>query len=286
MTRLALTVILSFCCPSIALAGPTSKAAQEVAELLFKKGSKEVVEHGVQAFARKVETVALKHGDDVFHAVKAVGPKALPLIETHGARAAKILGKHGEHGVWIVSRPRALNLVAKHGEDAVGVLVKHPGVAEELVERVGHSAIHAFSAIGPQSGRRLAMLAEGEASHLATNPKLLDVVARFGDTGMSFVWKHKAALAVSAVLASFLLDPEPYISGAKELSTVVAETTLKPLAEVPGKAIESVAHDAMPQVARKTNWSVVIPFGITALCGLIAWLVLHKRRLKLLPSNG
>jgi hypothetical protein len=294
MIRIAILSGLLLFWPSTASAGPTAKAAQEVAEFLFKKGSKEVAEHGVQAFARKVETAALKHGDDVIRAVKTVGPKALPMIETHGARAAKILGTHGEHGaVWIVSRPRAMNLVAKHGDDAVSALVKHPGVAEELAEKVGHAAIHAFHAIGPQSGRRLAMLAEGETAHLATSPKLLGVIARYGDDAMNFVWRHKGTLAVSAALAAFLADPEPFITGAKDITAVVGENAIKPvaeataktatavvenavkpLAEAPGKAIES----AMPEVAKTTNWTVVIPLGIACLAGLIGFRIWVKRK--------
>lgn len=135
--------------------------------------------------------------------------------------------------------------------------VKHPGVAEPLVEKAGASAISAFTAIGPQAGRRLAILAEGEAAHVVTNPKVLDVIARFGDAGMSFVWKHKRPLAVSACLTAFIADPEPFINGTKDITKVIAETTLKPLAETPAKVLESTAQHAMPAVARSTNWTVV-----------------------------
>ena len=263
-------------------AGPKSKAAQETAEYLFKKGSKEVVEHGVEAFAKKVETIAVKHGDDVFRAVKAVGPQALPLIEragTHGGWAAKILATHGEHGaVLIVSRPSAMSLVAKHGEVAAVALIKHPGIAEPLVEKAGGSAIAALTAVGPQAGRRLAILAERETAHIATHPKVLEVIARFGDRAMDFVWKHKGALAVTATLAAFVADPDPFITGGRDITKVVAENVAKPLAEASGRAAETAAGQIAPEVGKNTNWTVVFIAIVGGLAAVVGWRVWLNRR--------
>jgi hypothetical protein len=271
-----------------ARAGPTSKVAQEVAEYLFRKGSKEVIEHGVEAFARKIEAFAVKHGEDVFLAVKALGAKALPLIEqagAHGTQAAKILAKHGEHGaVWVVSRPRAMNLVVKHGEGVASALVKHPGIAETLIEKTGSHAIAAFTAVGPQAGRRLAILAEGEAAHVATNPKVLEVVARYGEAGMAFIWKHKGALAVTATLAVFLADPEPFIKGAKDITQIAAENAIKPLAEATGRAAESAVEKVAPEVGKNTNWTVVILASLGGLA-VVIMLRIWLRRSAVIPFN-
>ncbi len=275
---LAVTILCLFAATP-AWAGSKSKAAQEAAEYLFKQGSKEVVEHGVEAFARKVETIAMKHGDDVFRAVKAVGPQALPLIEragSHGGRAAKILATHGEHAaVLVVSRPSAMSLVAKHGDVAALALVKHPGIAEPLVEKAGGSAIAALTAVGPQAGRRLAILAEGETAHIATHPKVLEVIARFGDRAMDFVWKHKGSLVVTAALAAFVADPEPFITGGRDITKIVAENAVKPLAEASGRAAENAAAQIAPEVGRNTNWTVVFIAavgGLAIVVGLRMWL--------------
>jgi hypothetical protein len=265
-----------------AWAGPKELAAKELAQLFVKKGSKEVIEHGAEAFARRIESMAVRHGDEVFHALKAVGPKGLPLIEKAGAnggKAAKVLARHGEKGaVWIVERPQAMNLVAKHGESAAAALVKHPGIAEPLIEKAGAPAVSALSAVGPRSARRLAMMAEGEAAQVATHPKVLDVIARWGEPAAEFVWKHKGALAVGTVLTAFFMEPEKFIDGTKHLTEIVATNAVRPLAETPGKVLTSIAEKTTPEIARNTNWSAVIPFGIGTLTALTGWFIWLNRR--------
>lgn len=279
--RNLLVIALALMAPGPVVADVKSKLAQEAAGFLFKKGSKEVIEHGVAAFARKVESVALKHGDDVFHAVKAIGPKALPMIEkagVDGAKAAKVMAKYGEKGlVHVVERPSAMKLVASHGDDVAAALVKHPGVAEPFIEKVGASAIPALTAVGPRSARRLAIMAEGEAAKVAADPKLLGVIARFGEPAAEFVWKHKKALAVGAVLAAFLAEPQKFINGTKDITAIVADSAIKPLAEAPGKVLSSFAEKTTPEIARHANWTLIIPLGMGIVAGT-AILLWAKRR--------
>ena len=54
------------------------------------------------------------------------------------------------------------------------------------------------------------------------------MVRRHGDSAMDFIWRHKGALAVTGILATFLADPRPYFSGAREL---VVEPVVQPIAE-------------------------------------------------------
>jgi len=44
------------------------------------------------------------------------------------------------------------------------------------------------------------------------------VIRQYGDEAMEFIWKNKGALAGSAVLISFLNNPQAYISGAMVLA--------------------------------------------------------------------
>ena len=76
-----------------------SQAAKEVAEYVLQRFGRQVVREGSEALARKIELAAARHGDEVFEAVRKVGPRALPLVEeagAHGSQAARIMAQHGE----------------------------------------------------------------------------------------------------------------------------------------------------------------------------------------------
>ena len=51
--------------------------------MLQRFGRQSVLE-GTEAFARKIEAAAARHGDEIFEAVRKVGPRALPLVEEAG----------------------------------------------------------------------------------------------------------------------------------------------------------------------------------------------------------
>jgi hypothetical protein len=260
---LAIVAGLALATPN-AFAQAKAKLSQETAEFVLRKFGREAAKDGVSALARRIERVAITHGDDVFKAVRLVGPRGLHLIEEAGAHSrqvARLLAVHGEHGaVFVASRPRAMQLVLRHGEEAAAALVKSRGVALPAVESLGKPAIRAFQAIGsPQNARRLAMMASegGELARIGRTPEILAVIEKYGDKAMQFVWRHKGELAVTAALAAFLAEPEPFINGAKDITQAVA----KPLAEVPAIA----AREGAAEVARKTNWTIVFLAIIAAL---------------------
>ncbi|HWG41149.1 MAG TPA: hypothetical protein VN688_00065 [Gemmataceae bacterium] len=262
-----------------AAAGGKSKAAQEAAEFVLRKFGKEAAKDGASALARRIERAAVAHGDDVFKAVRLTGPRSLHLIEeagVHSKQVARLLAIHGEQGaVYVASRPKALQLVLRHGEGAAAALVKSRGVALPAVESLGKPAIRAFQAIGsPRNARRLAMMAAdgGELARIGRTPELLAVIEKFGDKAMQFIWNHKGALAVTATLAAFLAQPEPFINGAKEIT----QTVVKPLAEVPAIA----AREGTAEVARTTNWTLVFLAFIAALALLAAarWRLFSRSR--------
>jgi hypothetical protein len=273
---LAALAVLALAAPPAAADGK-SKAAQETAEFVLRKFGKEAAKDGASALARRIERAAVTHGDDVFKAVRLAGPRGLHLIEEAGAHSrqvARLLAVHGEHGaVFVASRPRAMQLVLRHGEEAAAALVKSRGVALPAVESLGKPAIRAFQAIGSaQNARRLAMMASegGELARIGRTPEVLAVIEKYGDKAMQFVWRHKGALAVTATLAAFLAEPEPFINGARDITQVVA----KPLAEVPAIA----AREGAAEVARKTNWTLIF-LGIIA-----ALMLLAGARWRIIPS--
>jgi len=268
---------------SPAYADVKSKAAQEAAEYLMQRFVGQVAKEGVETLTRKIEDYAARHGEDFYQAIRKVGPQAFQLVEEAGEQApqaVRVLSRFGEDGaVWVASRPKAMNLVVQHGEEAAAALVKHQGIAEPVIEQLGMPAVKALEAVGAQGGRRLAMLASegGELAATERMPELLAVIAKYGDPAMDFVWKHKGVLGSGVALVAFLADPEPFITGAKDITKVLAENTVKPLAEVPA----TVAREAAGEAARGTNWTIV--FGLIVV--VAASLVAFRMRLKSTPKN-
>ena len=117
-----------------------------------------------------------------------------------------------------ISKPKKLAIFIKHGDSAADALLKHPGIADNLIGGYGDEAVGALNSISRKSAQRLSMAADdGLLTATEQSAELLPVIRRYGDEAMDFIWKNKGSLAVATVLASFLADPEPYITGAKEL---------------------------------------------------------------------
>ena len=222
-----------------------TKAAREAAEYSMKKFGKEVAGEGAEALSKRIATAAARHGDDLISAVRRVGPKALHLADDAGEQAPrvlKLLSRHGDDAVvWVAKRPKALGLLSKYGDEAAEVLIKHKGVAEPLIENLGGPAVKALGAVGPQGGRRLAMMVDGgEIAAIGHSPELLSVIAKHGDKAMNFIWRNKGALAVGTTLTAFLANPEPFISGTNQLASTVAENAVKPVVQETVKAVSAL----------------------------------------------
>ena len=230
-------------------------ALRETIEYVTKKFSKEAAEEGVEAFSRKVEQLAARHGDDALQAVRNVGPRALRIAEEageHGAAAVRAMSRYGDDGVvWIARRPQGLELATKYGDDAAAALVKHQGIAEKMIAEGGEAAVRALRAVDtPQAIRLAQMAADPATAALARNGQLLDVVARYGDRAMDFIWRNKGALTVTAALAAFVSNPQPFLDGTADLAQTVGENVILPLASIPGKVAESAA--------RSLDWTIVV----------------------------
>jgi hypothetical protein len=242
---LILATVVGLVAPSQARADLASKAAQETAEFVLKKFGKKVLTEGTQSFAEKISASALRHGDDVLSAVRRVGPSALSLADDAGEQAPKILkllSKHGDDAaVWVARRPAAMKLMSQYGDDAAEVLIKHKGLAEPVLEKLGAPAVNALGAIGPRGGRRLAMMAEGgELAALGKTPELMQVITRQGDAAMDFIWRNKGPLAVGTTLTAFLANPESFIDGTNQLASTIGESAVKPLVQETGRAISGL----------------------------------------------
>jgi hypothetical protein len=265
----SLALALSLALPLPAQAGLGSKAAGELAEFLMKKFGKEVASEGAERLAGRLVKAAARHGDDVLAAVRKVGPKAIALADDAGVNAPsvlRLLNHYGDDDVRALSRPKGMALVGRYGADAARALIKHKGIAEPLLDSMGMPAVKAINALGPQAGRRLAMMAGDDLAAIGRTPELLEVIARHGDRALDFIWKHKAVLAGSAALAAFLRDPEPFLNGTAELTHAVSESVVKPAAAAvagtlkpgfaaAGDAIRPVIMDAAEATRKFALWA-------------------------------
>jgi len=253
MRRVVTTVALAAVIVAVdavpAFADAKSKLAQEAAEYVMQKFGRQVVREGTETLATRIEVYALRHGDEFYAAIRKVGPTAFRLVEEGGEHAPQViavLSRYGEDGaVWVVSRPRAMQLFLQHGEEAAAVMATTRGVAEPALATFGKPSVGAFKALSTgQNVRRLAMVAEGgELAATGRSTEILDIIAKYGNPAMEFLWRHKEVLASGALLAAFIADPEPYIRGAKDITQVLAENAVRPLEEAAGAAATQAAKN-------------------------------------------
>jgi hypothetical protein len=278
ITALAVAVLLVAAGVGPARADGKSALAREAADYVLQRFGRQAAKEGAEALARKIESYAARHGDEFYVAIRKVGPQAFHLVEEageHAPQAVRALSRYGEEGaVWIVARPKALKLYAEHGEEAAAALLKHQGIAEPVIEQLGQPAMRALGAVGPQNGRRMAMMLEGgELAQIGRTPEMLSVIEKYGDPACDFVWRNKEALTLTVAATAFLADPEPFITGAKDISGIVAENAVKPLAEVP----QTVAKESASEVAKATNWTLVFALVVLAFGSLFAFRMILKR---------
>lgn len=231
-------------------AGVRTKLVREAAEFVSKKFAREAAEEGAERLSKGMLRLASKHGDQVVAAAfRRVGPRAGKIATEageHGGVALRLLATHGDDALPLVMKGSALKAISRYGDDATTAILRHGHVGEQFVEKFAKGGAEALANVSPRNGRRLAMMAaEGQLK-----PELLTVVRKYGDECCEFIWSNKLALATGAVLATFVASPEPYLKGTERLVSKVADTAVKPLAEVP----KVVASEA----AARTNWTPIV----------------------------
>jgi hypothetical protein len=255
-------------------AGVKTTAAKEVAEYVLGKFGKEATDQGVETLARKIEVLAVKHGDDALAAVKKVGPRSFRIMEEageHGPQAIKLMARHGDDAVWVIAKKNRLAIFVKYGDDAAESMMRHGILAEPLIQTMGKPAASALSVVSKQNGRRIAMMArDGALTKIGRTDELLGIVRKHGDAAMEFIWANKGTLTVAAALTAFLANPEPFIDGTADITKTVAENVGQPLASVPGQ----IASEA----ARITNWTLVLSVAVVVVGGLFGTKAWFRKR--------
>ena len=156
-------------------------------------------------------------------------------------------------------RGAASRRAARHVDDAARAVAPHLKFGMTLVP-LARSSSRAMAALAPRNARRLAMLAEdGTLARTGRWSELLAVIERHGDRAMDFVWRHKGALAVTAVLGTFLADPEAFLGGGRELIGGAAQEAAQPIALVAGTAAGRWMNIARSVVVVGLAWLVLVP---------------------------
>lgn len=270
-----ITLLLILTCYSTVQAGVKSKATREAAEYLLEHFGKEVGEESVETLAEKIGGYGTKYGDDAIDAIRKAGPRGFKLLDDAGENAPEVvtlLNRYGNDAVWVASKPRNLAIFVKHGDEAAEAMIKHPGIAEPVIEKFGQPAARAIRSVSSQNARRVAMMADdGSLAATGQADELLEVIGKYGDNAADFIWKHKGALAVATVAAAFLADPQPFIDGTRD----IADVAVRP--------IDSAAKAVGKGIAEGTNWTLVIISITTLLVVLVSlriwkpWKHLHRR---------
>lgn len=271
---------LIFAFSATVFAGVMTKAAKEAAEYVVNKFGKDAAEQGVETLARKIEVLAVKHGDEAFSAAKRVGPRTFQIVEEageNGPQAIKLMARSGSDAIWVVAKKNRMAIFVKYGDDAADAMMKYGEIAEPLITSLGKPATSALNAISTQNGRRLAMMADdGSLASIGKSEELLTVVGKCGDRAMDFIWRNKGALTVAATLTAFIASPEPFLDGTVDISKSVVENVGKPLATVPGQV--------MAEASKNTNWTWVFSV-VAAIVGCIAAFKLWLSHRKSASSN-
>ncbi|MBI2930610.1 MAG: hypothetical protein HYY16_03080 [Planctomycetes bacterium] len=261
-------VVLCFVCvlagASAVQAQPSAarRAVQELLRYLETRFAREVAEEGIERLEGRLVRMVEAYGDDAVAAIRRVGPRVgTAAIDAHGAPAARLLAKWGDDGARLLADEgaTAARVFSRYGDEAVEVMLRHRGVGGRIVEELGEDGVWAARGLGPDGGVQLASLAP-QVRATGRAGEILAVVERFGDRACAFLWRHKGVIFGGALLAAFLSDPEPYLSGVKDL-------VVEPAAELGAEA------------ARRTDWTAVIVAGMVLGVVLIAfrWLVAARR---------
>jgi hypothetical protein len=204
-------------------------AADEAARLLGRQAERTAV----TTLSERIARLAVEHGPETLVAVRRAGPEAIESLERashRGGLVSHLLAAHGSEALVIAREPVLLELVARHGDAAALALVRHPGLARTVIEASGAPGARALAGLSTQNARRLAMLTEdGVLLRMGRQGELLSAIERHGDRAMDFVWRNKGALAVATLLVTFLKDPEPFLSGARELGGGMTHAVAQPV---------------------------------------------------------
>ena len=114
---------------------------------------------------------------------------------------------------------------------------------------------------------------------------LLEVIGKYGEPAMDWIWNHKGTLAGAAAMAAFLAHPEPYLDGTRKLTESVAREVVVPVtskvidggAKVAGSVVSATVEPIVSEAARRIPWGPASLLGILTVGGLGGLALLLRR---------
>ena len=256
-----LGLFLSVGSPSVGVVSPSP-----LARPLLKLVPQRVVRAGrspaVRTSAQRLAALTSRYGPEVRQAVSKVGPAALEVLEQGGPQVAaklRLLAQHGAPALRLVQNPQPWHLVSRSGAAGTEAWLRHGTLVEPLLRTWGRPAAQALNRLSPRSARRLAVVLTEPAFRTSPHAsRLFQVLAERGEAALQFVWRHKGTLAVSAVLVAFLNDPDPFLTGAADLTALAAQHAVAPLTEVPREMVGTLARSVQGKVLLGAGLSLVL----------------------------
>lgn len=199
--------------------------SRETAEYVATKFGLRLSTRKLQTLAARLERLATRYGDEAYTAARKVGPQVFHYVEQageqYGTQVIRLLARYGDEAAWIVQRTPAVTLTSQYGDDAARALIRHGDVAMPVIQAQGAAAARAFAVLQPQNGRRLRIMSDnGSLKQMGRTDEVLEVIFRYGDRAMEFIWKHRKPLTFATTLAAFLKDPEPFLDGVKDITQI------------------------------------------------------------------
>ena len=245
-----------------------------------------VLEEAGEEASRQFLEIVARRGDQAVDVLWQAHRRGIPALQ--------MVGRYGEDAVEMLTNPRAARLIQKHGADVAGALIRHGDRALDLIETYGDDAARLLRQLDAEEASRLYALLKG-SSKLPLDRQQTQLLwkrlRQYGKPLLEFMWQHRKELAVAGVLAAFLANPEPFVTGARDLAEVIAENTLKPLAETPQKVLAPLTEAAArlgAKVGERTHWTTVFALAIAAATIVVLtwlWFVYRARR-QTVPQTG
>lgn len=232
--RLVCLLTASFSFFSINIhAGVTTKAIQEIIEVVEKTAQKKLTAKISSEFAQDIEKIVSKYGSQSIPFIKSFGKEGIKILENidefAGKKIIKLFEKIGNDTYYIINDATKLKLFLKYGDDAAEILLKFPGIADDIIQEFGAKGLKALQNITNREDAAKLALILSETNAKKWTDEIFEIIEKFGQKGLDFIWKNKGKLFLAGVGYSFFNNPEPYING---MTTLVGDKVIEPIIKV------------------------------------------------------
>lgn len=203
------------------------RAGREAAEQIGRRGSTRTLARLAAESPEAVARLTARYGDNGVRVVTQHGRPAMrALLEASddaGPAVLRMIQRHGDDAVRVAQSPAGRRILATESDTMMRAMVKTRDLSYPVLRQHGTRGARAIDALSPAQSRQLIRLHREGRFTASQFDELCSVIARYGDAAMRFIWNHKGALTVSAVLVAFLKDPKPFIGGAQDIAGLATE---------------------------------------------------------------